>query len=108
MKTKKLISLGITILSLMLASCSCDNKNNSSQPSNDSSNNQTQTGTNTNPPKNNDKVEKGIGSAGGEVKDESTGLSLTVPAGALSSNTNITIECINDERLLSSDPVMDF
>lgn len=108
MKTKKLISLGITILSLMLASCSCDNKNNSSQPSNDSNNNQTQTGTNTNPPKNNDKVEKGIGSAGGEVKDESTGLSLTVPTGALSSNTNITIECINDERLLSSEPVMDF
>ena len=108
MKTKKLISLGITILSLMLASCSCDNKNNSSQPSNDSSNNQTQTGTNTNPPKINDKVEKGIGSAGGEVKDESTGLSLTVPAGALSSNTNITIECIDDERLLSSEPVMDF
>ena len=122
MKTSKFFSLGIMALTLILTSCGTTANNSSSQPasnsnssgqlsenvnsSNNGENKSSSNGSRSTEP--NDKVEKTIGSAGGEVKDEATGLGLNIPEGALTNNTNISIEYVNDDQQLSSEPAMGF
>ena len=95
MKFKKLISIGVMTLSLILPSCSCDAKNDSES-------------TQTPSTKEYSVVTKTIGTNGGQVKDEESYLGLNIPAGALKGDTNITAQYVGEPAKFSSAPILGF
>ena len=95
MKFKKLISIGVMTLSLILPSCSCDAKNDSDSTPTPST-------------KEYSVVTKTIGTNGGQVKDEESYLGLNIPAGALKGDTNITAQYVGEPAKFSSAPILGF
>ena len=91
MKVRKFISLGIMTLSLILTSCG--SKTNSKDSSNS---------------KEYPVVTKTIGASGGHVNDEESGLDLNIPAGALTENTKISAQYVEEPAKLSNVPILGF
>ncbi|RIA78342.1 ZU5 domain-containing protein [Anaeroplasma bactoclasticum] len=61
-----------------------------------------------NTPKEYEAVEKTIGLNGGEVKDEKSGLGLTIPSGALEKDTNISVQYVENKEHVSIDLLTSF
>lgn len=61
-----------------------------------------------NTPKEYEAVEKTIGVNGGEVKDEKSGLGLTIPSGALEKDTNISVQYVENKEHVSTDLLTSF
>ena len=94
MKTSKFALIGIITISLILSSCGSKNKSSSENQSSSV--------------KEYPLVTQVIGASGGQIKDDESGLNLNIPAGALSSETNITAQYVEEASTFTSAPSLGF
>lgn len=88
-----LLSLSLTFLT----GCSCSQKNEENTEQ-----------TNNNTPKTYERLEKSVGKSGGKVGDESNGIVLNIPEGALKEDTSISAQFTIEAGTFSEDPTMNF